>query len=190
MLSFSTRAQVLNKLAGTKEINGYIFGIYNLRIGKTEILGLFDIREELPEYTFVESDDVYLTAFDGGRSPERLALRFGKYREVSEDEFEMPKYLEVRANGKLVKTDKAVLKASGVSQRKFIACTFCIRDEQGEPFNILLVAIHKRAEALNELKSNMYLNINARLFHKAFIEGYELNLTSFEICEKRETTMV
>ena len=93
--------------------------------------------------------------------------------------------LIVRCNGKLVKTDKAVLRKVGVNKKDFLPCTLGIKKEDDVFFNAFLVCFGERAIAIDNVKSGTYLNVVARVKERRGAEGFELNLMNFELVERK-----
>lgn len=182
MISFTASVQIVEDKKQTHDINGYIYDVYIVRAAeRLEILALFKHGSNVKEGDCIKASAVYLTNFDTDRTPVELALRISKYEVVDSRTFTLPNYLEVKCNGRIIKSKRVGIRRVGVTRKQFLSCTFRIRNEKGLTFNVLLVSFYKLAKELDELDDRVYVNIKARLFHKMKERGYELNLSGYEL---------
>lgn len=183
MLFFSAVVKVLDNCNEQRSINGYKFDVYRVQAGLIEIYALFDVGFEAKKGDIVKSPQVYLTNYDRPHRPVELALRFVRATVLQDkSEYKDNEPLVVRANGLCKKPKKDVLNYVGVERRPFLASTLCIKNEEGQAFDVLLTAFDKRAESLLSLKQAEFIDCKAKLLRKDGKDVFKLVLVDYSVC--------
>lgn len=182
MLSFPVTGEVSEICdCELRLINDYKLRVVKLKIGKSlSIYAYLDPKQEIKVGDIIQSDTAYLTNHDDSRTPKDLALRFGEFKVVSTDEFEPKDYIDVYCNGKFIKSKKAQVSLVGITKKPFIPCTLSIKNEIGSIFNVLLIGSYAHAERLDQICTNTYVNVRARLYNQINKTGFELNVQEIE----------
>lgn len=187
MLCFDATVKVLRKCNEQRSINDYKFDVYKVRAGLVDVYAFLDEGLDLRPGDIVRSSQVYLTNYDKSPHPTELALRFGKITTVdrskdSKASFNSKEPFVIRVNGLCKKSKKKTLGYVGVEKRPFIAATLCVKNEEGEMFDVLLVALDKKAESLFSLKQAKFIDCKAKLLRKSPDDVFKLVLVEYSIC--------
>lgn len=187
MLCFDATVKVLRNCNEQRSINDYKFDVYKVRAGLVEMYAFFDVDLDLKPGDIVKSSQVYLTNYDKSPHPTELALRFGKIMTIDcsksgKASFNSKEPFVIKVNGLCKKPKKKTLGYVGVEKRPFIAVTLCVKNEEGEMFDVLLVALDKKAESLFSLKQAKFIDCKAKLLRKSPDDVFKLVLVEYSTC--------
>lgn len=108
--------------------------------------------------------------------------------EITEDEYSRlcVLALEVICNGKLVKTDKAVIRQVMRCRKSVdcLPCTLSVKIEDGNMFNLFLVCYDSCAVLVNDIERGTFINVKATLC-KNKKEDFELIAREVTLAQKK-----
>ena len=131
MLAFKAAMIITEDMYEERVLNNYRFYVYKADVAGIEMPIFVSIKNKVEVGDCIYAETVYLTNYkENIKTPKEFALRLGNFKIIDKDNFVPMSYLNVIVHGKLVKTEKAILKKVGAEGRLFLACTLCVKMEE------------------------------------------------------------
>ncbi|MCI9050672.1 MAG: hypothetical protein HFI05_01920 [Lachnospiraceae bacterium] len=187
MLAFKAAMIITEDMYEERVLNNYRFYVYKADVAGIEMPIFVSIKNKVEVGDCIYAETVYLTNYkENIKTPKEFALRLGNFKIIDKDNFVPMSYLNVIVHGKLVKTEKAILKKVGAEGRLFLACTLCVKNERKKEFNMLIVSFNKIAKEINKLSHSTYLDIEGRLVPTKYTQGFEIRVSKVTVVDRNK----
>ena len=161
-------------------------------INGLEVGTLKDFKVLIPIFDAIQVGDCIVTEnwivtrLGQETQPVDLCVRLDRYELVSEDGFEVSRYLNAKVTGMFFNSEKCFLRTVGPDKKPFYMATLKLKDSYDLNYEMLIVAFGNQAKKMSTVKKLSILDCEVTIKRKKEIDGYEFAVLSFDVKNKNK----